>query len=278
MRAIVYDRYGSFDVLALKHIEEPLIKEDEVLVRVRAAGLHIGDCFAVRGAPLPMRAVTGLVRPKHGIPGFDLAGHVEAVGSGVKQIRRGDEVFGASNGTCAEYARAQEAKIALKPVNLTFEEAAAIPTSGLAALHGLRDAGKVQPGHKVLINGASGGVGTSAVQVAKALGAEVTGVCSSANADMIRSLGSDHVIDYGREDFTRGEKRYDLIFDNIENRSLSDCRRALTPTGPSFSTAERAPGGSGCLYASRSRCCSLHSCVRTYVDICQSRITRTCWS
>jgi NADPH:quinone reductase-like Zn-dependent oxidoreductase len=231
VKAITYDTYGPLDVLRLRDIGLPVVKDDEVLVRVHAAGLHVGDCFSVRGAPFGMRLATGLLRPKHRVPGFDLAGQVEAVGRNVTLFRPGDEVFGASTGTCAEYARAAEHKLALKPANLTFEAAAAMPTSALAALHGLRDVGKVQPGHKVLIIGASGGVGSFAVQIAKSFGAEVTGVCSTRNVEMVRSIGADHVIDYTREDFTRGGQRYDLIFDNVENRSLSDCRRLLTPTG-----------------------------------------------
>ena len=231
MKAVVYSRYGPLDVLGVRDIDKPVVNDDEVLVRVHAAGLHIGDCFSVRGAPFAMRMVTGLLKPKHGVPGFDLAGQVESVGKNVKQFQAGDEVFGACNGTCAEYACAGQDHLALKPTNLTFEEAAAVPTSALAALHALRDAGKVQPGQKVLINGASGGVGTFAVQIAKSFGAEVTGVCSTTNVNMVRSIGADHVIDYTQEDFTQGAQRYDLIFDNVENRSLSDCRRALTPAG-----------------------------------------------
>jgi len=202
-----------------------------VLVRVHAAALHIGDCFAVRGAPFGMRIVTGLLRPKYGVPGFDMAGTVESVGQDVTLFKPGDEVFGASGGTCAEFARAGEDQLAMKPANLTFEEAAAFPTSGLAALHGLRDAGKLQAGQKVLINGASGGIGTFAVQIAKSFGAEVTGVCSTGNVDLVRSLGADHVIDYTAEDFTGGDRQYDLILDNVENRSLSDVRRAIRPDG-----------------------------------------------
>ncbi len=231
MKAIVQDKYGPpDDVLEFQEIDKPVVTDDEVLVRVHAAGLHIGDCFGVRGAPFAMRFSTGLLKPKHG-PGYDMAGQVEAVGENVTQFQPGDEVFGASTGTCAEYARAGADTLALKPANLTFEEAAAIPTSALAALHALRDVGKVQPGQKVLINGASGGVGTFAVQIAKSFGAEVTGVCSTRNVDMVRSIGADHVIDYTKEDFTQGGPHYDLIFDNVENRSLSDCRRALTPSG-----------------------------------------------
>jgi NADPH:quinone reductase-like Zn-dependent oxidoreductase len=231
MKAITYDRYGSFDVLALNDIDQPVPKAGEVLVRVRAAGLHIGDCFGVRGAPFLVRAATGLVKPKYGVPGFDLAGEVEAAGENATRFQPGDQVFGASYATCAEYATAGEDHLARKPANLTFEQAAALPTSGLAALHGLRDAGRVQPGQQVLINGASGGVGTFAVQIAKSFGAEVTGVCSTANVDMVRSLGADHVIDYTKEDFTLNRSRYDVILDNVENRSLSDIRRALTPNG-----------------------------------------------
>jgi NADPH:quinone reductase-like Zn-dependent oxidoreductase len=231
MKAIAYDEYGAFNVLVFRDIDVPVVKAHEVLVRVRAAGLHVGDCFGVRGAPFAVRLVTGLRKPRYGVPGFDLAGRVEAVGAEVTRYRPGDEVFGASTGTCAEYARAGEGKVALKPGNLAFEAAAAIPTSALAALHGLRDVGKVRPGQEVLINGASGGVGTFAVQLAKAFGADVTGVCSTRNVELVRSLGADRVIDYTREDFTRGGRRYDLILDNVENRSLSDCRRVLTPTG-----------------------------------------------
>jgi NADPH:quinone reductase-like Zn-dependent oxidoreductase len=231
MKAVVYDKYGSFDVLGIREVDKPIVEDNDVLVRVRAASLHIGDCFAVRGTPFAMRLVTGLIKPKHGIPGFDVAGQIEAVGPHVTQFRAGDEVFGACNGACAEYARVETAKLALKPGTLTFEEAAAVPTSALAALHALRDVGKVQPGQSVLIIGASGGIGTFAVQIAKSFGAEVTGVCSTTNVDMVRSIGADHVIDYTQHDFTRSGRRYDLIFDNVENRSLSDCRRALMPDG-----------------------------------------------
>ena len=236
MRAVVQDRYGApEEVLEGRRIERPEIGHDEVLVRVHAAGLHVGDCFGVRGAPWPVRLMTGLRRPKYGVPGLDVAGQVEAVGSRVTRFQPGDEVFGACNwpsaGACAEYAAADEDKLVSKPANLTFEEAAAIPTSALAALHGLRDAGALKPGQRLLINGASGGVGTFAVQIAKALGAEVTGVCSTANVAMVRSLGADHVIDYTKADFTKGVLRYDLILDNVENRSLSDVRRVLEPRG-----------------------------------------------
>ncbi len=231
MRAMVHDAYGSPELLELRDIDPPAIDEDGVLVRVRAAGLQVGDCFGVRGAPFAMRLVSGLLRPRYGVPGFDLAGQVEAVGKSVKRFQPGDEVFGACRGSCAEFASTGENQLALKPANLTMEGAAALPTSALAALQGLRDTGSLRPGQKVLINGASGGVGPFAVQLAKAFGAEVTGVCSTANVELVRSLGADHVVDYTREDFARRGERYDLIFDNVENRSLSECRRALTPGG-----------------------------------------------
>ncbi|MCB1096706.1 MAG: NAD(P)-dependent alcohol dehydrogenase [Verrucomicrobiae bacterium] len=231
MKAIAYDHYGSLEALKIRDIDKPKVNADEVLVRVRAAGLHIGDCFSVRGAPFVMRIATGLLKPKCGVPGFDFAGEVEVVGDKVTQFQPGDEVFGASNGTCAEYVGVASDDLALKPECLTFEQAAAVPTSALAALHALRDVATVQPGQKVLINGASGGVGTFAVQIAKSFGAEVTGVCSTTNVDMVRSLGADDVIDYTQEDFTQAGPMYDLIFDNVENRPLSDCRSALKPSG-----------------------------------------------
>jgi len=225
------DVYGPPDVLSLRDIAMPVVGDRDVLVHVHAAAVHIGDCFGVRGAPLLMRLVTGLFRPKPGVPGFDVAGQVESVGSRVTTFRPGDAVFGAGHGTCAQYASVPEQQLALKPPSLTFEQAAAIPISALAALHGLRDAGKLKSGQTVLINGASGGVGTFGVQIAKAFGAHVTGVCGTANVAMVRSIGADHVIDHTREDFTRAGRHYDLVFDNVENRSLADCRRALTPGG-----------------------------------------------
>jgi NADPH:quinone reductase-like Zn-dependent oxidoreductase len=232
MKAIAYDKYSSFDVLALKDIDKPAAKEGEVLVRVRAVSLQIGDCFSVRGAPYMMRMYTGLLKPKWRVSGFDFAGTVEGLGDGAKQFQQGDEVFGSSQAACAKYAVAREDQLAPKPGNLSFEEAAAIPTAALTALRGLRDVGKVLPGQKVLINGASGGVGHFAVQIAKALlGAEVPGVCSTKNVEMVRSIGADHVIDYTKDDFTKGGGRYDVILDNVENRSLSDIRRALKPAG-----------------------------------------------
>lgn len=231
MKAIVHDRYGSPDLLELRELEAPSIGEKEVLIRARAASLHVGDVFMVRGSPFPVRLATGLRRPKYGVPGFDVSGTVEAVGSAVTHLRPGDEVFGIGEGTTAELVRAKADTVVAKPTSLSFEQAAAIPTSGLAALHALRDAGKLRRGQRVLINGASGGVGTFAVQIAKLLGAEVSAVASTANVDLLRSIGADHAIDYTREDFTAGEGRYDLILDNVENRPLSQVRRALTPQG-----------------------------------------------
>ena len=231
MKAIVQDKYGSPDALELRDIHEPAIKGDEVLVRVRAAAVHPGDLFFMEGVPYVFRIGYGLRGPRRKIPGFDVAGVVEAVGTKVKELRPGDEIFGNGNGTCAEYAAASEDALAPKPAGFTFEQAAAVPTSAVAALRGIRDAGKVRPGQKVLINGAAGGVGTYAVQIAKELGAEVTGVCSTKNVDLVRSIGADHVIDYTQEDFTQGGPRYDLILDNVANHSLSDLRRALTPEG-----------------------------------------------
>jgi len=231
MKAIVQNDYGSPDVFELKEIDKPAVKDDSVLVRVHAAALHAGDCFAMRGVPYLVRMSAGWPKPKNYVPGYDLAGHVEAAGKNVEQFQPGDEVFGTCKGTCAEFVCAGENNFLPKPANLTLEQAAAVPTSALAALRGLRDAGKVQPGQKVLINGASGGVGTFAVQIAKAFGAEVTGVCSTRNVDMVRSIGADHVIDYTQEDFTQSGQRYDLILDQVANHSLSDCRRALSPRG-----------------------------------------------
>ncbi len=232
MKAIVQDRYGTPDVLRLEEIATPVPKEDGVLVRVRAAAIHSGDYFGVRGAPVVARLFIGFPKPKKDyVVGADAAGHVEAVGRNVTRFQPGDEVFGEPGGACAEYACAGEDKFAHKPANMTFEQAASVPVSALAALQGLRDAGRVQPGQNVLVNGASGGVGTFAVQIAKALGANVTGVCSTRNVDMVRAIGADHVIDYTQEDFTQGGPRYDLILDNVANRPLSACRRALTPRG-----------------------------------------------
>lgn len=231
MRAIVQDRYGSTDVLQQRDIDVPAISEDEVLVRVRAASIHVGDWILMRGVPYVMRVMTGLSKPKIRVPGTDVAGTVEAVGTQVQSLRPGDEVFGWCAGAFAEHARATEDQFVKKPANLTFEQAAAVGVSASTALQLLRDDASVQPGQRVLINGASGGVGTFAVQIAKAFGADVTGVCSTKNLELVRSIGADHVIDYSQEDFRAGADRYDVILDNVGDRSMADTRRALTPTG-----------------------------------------------
>ncbi|MFC2077317.1 NAD(P)-dependent alcohol dehydrogenase [Candidatus Bipolaricaulota bacterium] len=232
MKAVFQTRYGSPDGFELREIDKPRIKKaDEVLVRVHAAALNAGDVFMMRGVPWMVRLSVGFPRPKNHVPGWDMAGAVEAVGKSVTRFRPGDEVFSSCHGTLAEYVCAAETHVAKKPVNLTFEQAAAVPTAAVVALQELQAAGKLQPGSKVLVNGASGGVGTFAVQVAKALGADVTGVCSTKNIDMVRSIGADHVIDYTQEDFTQGNPGYDLILDNVGSRSFSDLRRALAPDG-----------------------------------------------
>ena len=231
MKAIVQVQYGSPDVLTLKDIGKPVVKDDEVLVRVRAAAVNIGDWHLLRGVPYAMRLASGLLKPKREIPGVDVVGQVEVTGKNVEQFRPGDEVFGWCRGAFAEYACAPETNLLPKPANLTFDQAAAVGDSAFTALAAVRDQGKVQPGQTVLINGASGGVGTFAVQIAKALGANVTGVCGSRNVDMVRSIGADQVIDYTKEDFTQTGQRYDVLLDLIGSRSLSDCRRALTPRG-----------------------------------------------
>jgi NADPH:quinone reductase-like Zn-dependent oxidoreductase len=231
MKAIVQDRYGGPEALELAEIDRPPLGDRDALVRMHAASIHFGDQMIMRGKPKLFRPIYGFGKPRSRVPGLDIAGTVEAVGTGVTRFGPGEEVFGTCTGALAEYVGTLEDKLDRKPSNLTFEQAAAVPTSGLAALHGIRDAGKVQPGRKVLINGASGGVGTFAVQIAKALGAEVTGVCSTGNVELVRALGADQVIDYTQEDFTQGGPRYDLILDNAGNHSLSALRRALAPTG-----------------------------------------------
>jgi NADPH:quinone reductase-like Zn-dependent oxidoreductase len=232
MQAIVQEEYGPPDVLQLKEIDKPAVGDHDVLVRVQAAAVHPGDYFVMTGLPYVVRLAFGVRKPKNGVPGRDVAGIVEAVGKDVTRFQPGDEVFGwCTSGVLAEYACAEQGNLAPKPANLSFEQAAAVTVSGTTALQALRDKGEVQPGRKVLIVGASGGVGTFAVQIAKSLGAEVTGVCSTRNLDMVRSIGSDHVIDYTKEDFTHSGQRYDVILDNAEAHSLSACRRALAPKG-----------------------------------------------
>ncbi len=232
MKAIVYHEYGSPDVLALHEVAEPAVTAGSVLVHIRAASANPYDWHFMRGIPYFMRASSGLRKPKHSRLGSDMAGEVVAVGTGVTRFRPGDAVYGfVAHGGFAESIAIAEGALGPKPANLTFEQAAAVPLAGLTALQGLRDAGQVRPGQRVLIVGASGGVGTFAVQLARAFGAEVTGVCSTRNLDLVRSLGADHVIDYTREDFTQGKATYDLIFHLAGTHSPAACRRALTPTG-----------------------------------------------
>jgi NADPH:quinone reductase-like Zn-dependent oxidoreductase len=232
MQAIVYRCYGSPGVVKLEDIAKPAPADDRVLIKVHAASVNPLDWHYMRGKPYIMRAMAGLGAPNDIGLGVDFAGTVEAIGKSVKRFKPGDEVFGGRDGAFAEYVNVREnGALALKPANLTFEQAAAVPVAGITALQALRDKGKIQPGQQVLINGASGGVGTFAVQIAKAFGAEVTGVCSTRNLAMVRSIGADHVIDYTREDFTQGSLRYDLIVDNVGTHSLSQYRRVLNPQG-----------------------------------------------
>jgi NADPH:quinone reductase-like Zn-dependent oxidoreductase len=231
MKAVVHSRYGPPAALELKDIDTPLVTDNAVLVQVHAAAVGKGDWLTVRGLPYVARVRYGLRKPKHPVPGFDVAGRVEAVGKSVIQLQAGDEVFGWCEGSFAEYASVPEGQLVLKPANLSFEQAAAVPISGFAALQALRDSGGVQAGQRVVIIGASGGVGSFAVQLAKAFGAEVTGVCSTKSVEIVRSIGADHVIDYTQQDFTRSGQRYDLILEMAGNRPLADLRRALTPKG-----------------------------------------------
>jgi len=228
VKAFIQDTYGSADVLQARDVGRPEIGDDQVLVRVRAAGVNPADWAVMNGLPYIARPVYGMRRPKAGIRGTDVSGTVEAVGNAVTRFKPGNEVFGSAHGSYAEYAAAAEGQLLTKPANLTFEQAAAAPMAGQVAILALRG---VEAGQKVLINGASGGIGSFAVQIAKSLGAEVTAVVSTRNVNMARSLGADHVIDYTRDDFTQGEERYDLILDNVSNHSLSDLRGALAPTG-----------------------------------------------
>ncbi|MFE7440389.1 NAD(P)-dependent alcohol dehydrogenase [Streptomyces chartreusis] len=231
MKAVIQDRYGSADVLEFRDVDRPVPTADEVLVRVHAASVNAYDWHLMHGDPVIGRTMMGFRRPKAPVRGRDFAGVVEAVGSGVTGLKPGDEVYGEADGSFAEYVCARADDVGPKPANLTFEQAAAIPLAGNTALIGLRDVARVQPGQTLLVNGASGGVGTFAVQLGKAYGAEVTAVCSTRNIDMVRSLGADRIIDYTQEDFTRGEARYDVVLDLVGNHSLGEFRRVLNPVG-----------------------------------------------
>ena len=254
MKAIVQNGYGSPDVLELREVDEPVVGDDQVLVRVHAASVHADVWHVMRGVPYVLRIMgAGVRRPKNLVPGTDLAGRVESVGTKVTRVRPGDEVFGQSlganlwrnGGAFAEYAAVPEARFELKPAGLTFEQAAAVPTSGSIAVQGVRDEGRIQAGQKVLINGAGGGVGTFSVQLAKAYGAHVTGVDATGKLDMLRSIGADRVLDYTQEDFTRSGERYDLILDIPGNHPWSDYRRALTPEGTYVLIGHDQYGGAG---------------------------------
>ena len=231
MKAIVYHEYGSADVLKCEEVEKPVPRDDEVLIKVRAASVNPLDWRLMEGNPRFMRLFSGLRKPRLGRPGVDVAGDVEAVGREVTQFKPGDKVFGLCRGAFAEYVCTAESKITMKPDNVTFEQAASVNVAGLTALQGLRDKAKIQPSSKVLVNGAAGGVGTFAVQIAKTFSAHVTGVCSTRNLEMVRSIGADEVIDYTQKDFTTSNQRYDLILDCVGNHSFSACRRVLNPNG-----------------------------------------------
>ena len=235
MKAMVYTEYGPADVLTLKEVEKPAVADDEVLVEVKASSLNYGDVALLKGSPIVVRLSSGLRKPKYQILGGDVAGRVEAVGRHVTRFQPGDEVYADNGrfgfGAFAEYVSIPEEALVLKPANATFAEAGAAPQAAVVALQGLRDSGRIERGHKVLINGASGGIGPYAVQIAKAFGAEVTGVCSTGNMDLVRSIGADEVIDYTKEDFTKGAQTYELIFDIVANRSVSDNARVLTSKG-----------------------------------------------
>jgi NADPH:quinone reductase-like Zn-dependent oxidoreductase len=245
MKAAVYEKYGDpSEVLIVKEVEKPTPKDNEVLVKIHASSINWADNAAVRGKPFLVRATHGLLKPKNRILGTDIAGQVEAVGRDVKKFQPGDEVYGdiydSGFGAFAEYVAVSESALALKPVNLTYEEAAAVPQYALVALQGLRNEGKIESGQKVLINGASGGIGTFAVQIAKSFGAEVTGVCSTRNLELVGSLGADHVVDYTQEDFTQKDERYDVVLDIVANHPASDYLKALNPEGTYVAVAFNA--------------------------------------
>jgi NADPH:quinone reductase-like Zn-dependent oxidoreductase len=253
MRAVVQTGYGSADVIDLRELDRPTAGQGEVLVQVRAASLAAGEYFGMRGSPFVVRFYIGFPNPKKDfVVGLDLAGVVEAVGSGVTQFQPGDEVFGEAQSSCAEYAVVGEDQLVSKPANLTFEQAAAVPTSGQTALTAIRDQASAGPGKHVLINGASGGVGPFAVQIAKALGAEVTGVCSTRNVDMVREIGADHVIDYTQEDFTKGDVRYDAILDNVASHTLRSMWGVLEDDGVLVPSS----GHAGLSYVAKAALCA----------------------
>jgi NADPH:quinone reductase-like Zn-dependent oxidoreductase len=275
MKAVVQRRYGPPEVLEYTDVGRPVVGDGDVLVRVRAASVHPGDYFVMTGVPSMVRLAFGLRRPRHPIPGRDLAGVVAAVGKDVTDLQLGDEVFGWSTaGTLAEYACVPADQLVRTPANLSAGQAAAVPTSGLTALQALRDIAHVQPGQAVLITGASGGVGTFAVQIAKALGAEVTGVCSTRNMELVRSVGADHVIDYTRTNFTQAGLRYDVIFDNVEAQSLSEARRALTPTGTLIPNSGRGGlwvGPLGRVVKARARSLFTRQTLRPFTSFAKRR-------
>ena len=231
MKAIVYREYGSADVLKCEEIEKPVPRDDEILIKVRVASVNPLDWRLMKPDPAALRLFLGWSKPRSGRPGVDMAGEVEAVGNKVTQFKPGDAVFGSCSGAFAEYACTGESKVVMKPENVTFEQAASVNVAGLTALQGLRDKGKIHAGSKVLINGAAGGVGTFAVQLARSFGAHVTGVCSTRNIDLVRSIGADEVVDYTQNDFTKGSQRYDVILDCVGNHSFSEYRRVLNPDG-----------------------------------------------
>lgn len=271
MKAIGQRRYGPPEMLEYTDVARPVVGDGDVLVGVRAASVHPGDYFVLTGVPQIVRLAFGLRRPRHPIPGRDLAGVVAAVGKDVTDLQLGDEVFGwSTTGTLAQYACVPAVQLVRKPDRLTMAQAAAVPTSGITALQALRDIAHVQPGHTVLVTGASGGVGTFAVQIAKALGAEVTGVCSTRNMELVRSVGADHVIDYMSTDFTRTGLRYDVIFDNVEAQSLSEVRRALTATGtliPNSGRGGRWVGPLGRVVKARARSLFTRQTLRPFTSL-----------
>jgi NADPH:quinone reductase-like Zn-dependent oxidoreductase len=277
MKAIVHSRYGPPSALELNDIDTPVTTDDAVLVQVHAAAVGKGDWLTVQGLPYVARLRYGLPNPKHPVPGFDVAGRIEAVGSNVTQLRPGDEVFGWCEGSFAEYASVPQSQLARKPTNLTFEQAAAVPISGFAALQALRDTGGVQQGQRVVVIGASGGVGSYAVQLAKAFGAEVTGVCSTKSLGLVGSIGADHLVDYTQQDFTRTGQRYDLILEMAGNRSLADLRRALPPRGHWCWSAGRAVAGSWGPVAPSERWWCPRSWANGCARSCPSRGERTWW-